>query len=262
MSHVSVYARSVWLQYIALFQWATVRGYVAYKVLLPVAQILFFVEFGVFATGGGNAIYFALGNALQLTANAGIFGVIATVANEREFGTLPILLGSPANRLVTFLSRASVNVIDGVLTVAIGLVLTAVVFRIDVSHGNVPLLALCIVVISFTTAGLGLLFGSLGLVMRDAIVVANILYYLLLVFCGINFPVGRLPGVLQVVAYALPLTRGVEAARQAVAGASLGDVAGLLAGEIAVGVAYAFVGYLLFRAFEGYARRGGLQDAY
>jgi ABC-2 type transport system permease protein len=262
MNHVSVYARSVWLQYIALFQWATVRGYVAYKVLLPVAQILFFVEFGVFATGGGNAIYFALGNALQLTANAGIFGVIATVANEREFGTLPILLGSPANRLVTFLSRASVNVIDGVLTVAIGLVLTAVVFRIDLSHGNVPLLALCIVVISFTTAGLGLLFGSLGLVMRDAIVVANILYYLLLVFCGVNFPVSRLPAVLQVVAYALPLTRGVEAARQAVAGASLGDVAGLLAGEIAVGVAYAFVGYLLFRAFEGYARRGGLQDAY
>ena len=262
MSHVSVYARSVWLQYIALFQWATVRGYVAYKLLLPVAQILFFVEFGVFATGGGNAIYFALGNALQLTANAGIFGVIATVANEREFGTLPILLGSPANRLVTFLSRASVNVIDGVLTVAIGLVLTVVVFRIDLSHGNVPLLALCIVVISFTTAGLGLLFGSLGLVMRDAIVVANILYYLLLVFCGINFPVSRLPAALQVVAYALPLTRGVEAARQAVAGASLGDVAGLLAGEIAVGVAYAFVGYLLFRAFEGYARRGGLQDAY
>lgn len=262
MTQVAVFARSVWLQYIALFQWATFRGYVAYKVLLPVAQILFFVEFGVFATGAGNAIYFALGNALQLTANAGIFGVIATVANEREFGTLPMLLGSPANRLVTFLSRASVNVIDGVLTVAIGLVLTAVVFRIDLSHGNLPLLALCILIISLTTAGLGLMFGSLGLVMRDAIVVANILYYLLLVFCGINFPVSRLPEALQVVAYALPLTRGVEAARQAVAGGSFGDVAGLLAGEIAVGLAYAFVGYLLFRAFEGYARRGGLQDAY
>ncbi len=262
MSQIAVFGRSVWLQYIALFQWATIRGYIAYKVLLPVAQILFFVEFGVFATGSGNAIYFALGNALQLTANAGIFGVIATVANEREFGTLPVLLGSPANRLVTFLSRASVNVIDGVLTVAIGLVLTVVVFRIDVSHGNVPLLALCVVVISLTTAGMGLMFGSLGLVMRDAIVVANVLYYLLLVFCGVNFPVSRLPAALQVVAYGLPLTRGVEAARQAVAGASLGDVAGLLAGEIAVGAAYAVAGYLLFRGFESIARRGGLQDAY
>ena len=262
LAHSAVFARSVWLQYVALFQWATVRGYIAYKVLLPVAQILFFVEFGVYATGRQNALYFALGNALQLTANAGIFGVIATVANERQFGTLPILLGSPANRLVTFLSRASVNVIDGVLTVAIGLVLTAVLFRLDISQANAPLLALCILVISLTTAGLGLLFGSLGLVMRDAIVVANIIYYAMLVFCGINFPVDRLPVALQAVAYALPLTRGVEAAREAAAGASFGQVAALLAGEVVVGLVYAFLGYVVFRLFEGYARRGGLQDAY
>jgi hypothetical protein len=39
-------------------------------------------------------------------------------------------------------------------------------------------------------------------------------------------------------------------------------VAGLLAGEILVGLAYAFAGYVVFRALEGYARRGGLQDAY
>ncbi len=261
-AQATIFARSVWLQYVALFQWATVRGYVGYKVLLPVAQILFFVEFGVYATGRQNALYFALGNALQLTANAGIFGVIATVANERQFGTLPMLLGSPANRLITFLSRASVNVIDGVLTVAVGLVLTAVFFHLDISHANNSLLALCILVISITTAGLGLLFGSLGLIMRDAIVVANIVYYAMLVFCGINFPVSRLPEPLQVIAYSMPLTRGVEAAREAAAGASFGQVAGLLAGEVAVGVVYAFLGYLVFRLFEGYARRDGLQDAY
>jgi len=138
----------------------------------------------------------------------------------------------------------------------------AVIFRFDIWHGNLPLLGLCIFVISLTTAGLGLLFGSLGLVMRDAIVVANIIYYGLLITGGINFPVSRLPGALQTVAYALPLTRGVEAAREAVAGASFSQVAGLLAGELAVGVGWAFLGYLVFRAFEEYARRGGLQDAY
>ena len=262
VAQIAVFSRSIWLQYLALFQWATIQGYLAYKVLLPVGQILFFVEFGVYATGRQNALYFALGNALQLTANAGIYGVIGTVANERHMGTLPILLGSPANRLVTFMSRAIVNVIDGVATVLIGLALTAVIFHLDISHANLPLLGLCILVISLTTAGLGLLFGSLGLIMRDAIVIANIVYYLLLVMCGINFPVDRLPGPLQLVAYGLPLTRGVEAAREAAAGASFGHVAGLLAGEIVVGMVYAFVGYLLFRAFEGYARRGGLQDAY
>ncbi len=261
-AEAAVFARSTYLQYVALFQWATVRGYVAYKILLPVTQILFFVELGVYAAGRQNALYFALGNALQLTANAGIFGVIATVANERQFGTLPILLGSPANRLVTFLSRAIVNVIDGIATVVVGLLVTVVLFGLDLHHGNLPLLGLCVIVMSLTTAGLGLMFGSIGLVTRDAIIIANIVYYVLLIVCGINFPVSRLPGAVQLISYSLPLTRGVQAAREAAEGASLQQVAGLLGGEVLVGLVWAFGGYLLFRVLESYARRGGLQEAY
>jgi len=261
-SEAAVFARSTYFQYVALFQWASVRGYIAYKVLLPVTQIVFFVELGIYASGRQHALYFALGNALQLTANAGIFGVIATVANERQFGTLPILLASPANRLVTFLSRAAVNVIDGILTVIVGLAITVVLFGLDLQHGNLPLLVVCVLVISLTTAGLGLMFGSIGLVMRDAIIIANVVYYLLLVVCGINFPVTRLPGLIQLISYGLPLTRGVEAAREAAAGASFAHVQGLLAGEVLVGTLYAMAGYALFRLLEAHARRGGLQEAY
>jgi ABC-2 type transport system permease protein len=262
LSEAAVFIRSTYFQYVALFQWATVQGYVAYKVLLPVTQILFFVELGVYSTGRQNALYFALGNALQLTANAGIFGVIATVANERHYGTLPILLGSPANRLVTFFSRAFVNVIDGILTVVIGLGVTVVLFGLDLQRANLPLLGICVLVISLTTAGMGLLFGSIGLVMRDAIIIANVVYYLLLVVCGINFPVSRLPAAIQAISYGLPLTRGVEAAREAATGASLTHIGGLLAGELVVGLLYALAGYALFRILEAYARRGGLQEAY
>jgi len=262
VTQVAVFVRSTWLQYVALFQWATPLGYFAYKVVLPVTQIVFFVQLGVFATGPGNALYFALGNSLQLTANAGIFGVIATVSNERQFGTLPLLLASPANRLVTFMSRSFVNVLDGIVSVIFGLVVTALLYGLDLRTANLLLLGLCIVIISLTTAGLGLLFGSLGLVMRDSIIIANVVYYGLLILCGVNFPVARLPLVLQAVAYALPLTRGVEAARQAVRGADIGQVAGLLAGELLVGAIYAGLGYTLFRVLEGWARRGGLQEAY
>ena len=261
-AEAAVFSRSVYLQYIALFQWATLRGYIAYKVLLPVTQILFFVELGVYGTGRQNALYFALGNALQVTAQAGLYGTIATVANERQFGTLPMLLASPANRLVTFLSRAIVNVLDGIVTVLFGLGMTVVVFGLDLHRANLWLLGLCVLLISLTTAGLGLLFGSLGLIMRDAIAISNVVYYLLLVLCGINFPVSRLPGFVQVLSYGLPLTRGVQAARQAAAGASIAQVGGLLGGELLVGVLYALCGYVLFRWLESYARRGGLQDAF
>jgi ABC-2 type transport system permease protein len=261
-TYARIFARSTWLQYVALFQWATVRGYVGYKLLLPVTQILFFVELGVYATGRQNALYFALGNAMQITANAGIFGVIATVANERQYGTLPMLLGSPANRLVTFLSRAIVNTLDGILSVVVAMALVFVLFGINLQHANLWLLGLCVLVVSLTTSGLGLLFGSVGLIMRDAIVIANVIYYLMLVFCGINFPVDRLPVVMQVIAYSLPLTRGVQAARLAAAGAPFSAISGLLAGELAVGVIYAALGYALFRWLENQARHGGLQEAY
>jgi len=83
MTQAAAFARSTWLQYVALFQWATPLGYLAYKVFLPVCQIVFFVQLGVFATGPANALYFALGNSLQLTANSGIFGVIATAQQHR-----------------------------------------------------------------------------------------------------------------------------------------------------------------------------------
>jgi len=105
MNTLRIFFRTCWFQYRAMFNWATPIGYLSYKFLQPIGQILFFTELGIFATGRSNALYFALGNALQLTAINGIFGVVMSVGNERQFGTLPILLGSPANRLVTFLGR-------------------------------------------------------------------------------------------------------------------------------------------------------------
>jgi ABC-2 type transport system permease protein len=262
MNATRIFLRTCWFQYLAMFNWATPIGYVSYKLLLPISQILFMTELGTFATGRSNALYFALGNALQLTAINGIFGVISTVGNERQFGTLPILLASPANRLITFLGRAFVHVLDGMAGVVVGLALAIILFGLDLSHANLWLLAICVVTISLSTAGLGLMFGSLSLIMRDVFFIANAAYYLLLVFCGINIPVDRLPAWAQVISNALPLTRGVQAARDAVAGGAPGQVAGLLAGELAVGLVFAVIGYGLFIWLENRARRGGLQEAY
>ena len=57
MSALAIFFRSCWFQYRAMFNWATPIGYVSYKLLLPVSQILFFTELGIFATGRSNALY-------------------------------------------------------------------------------------------------------------------------------------------------------------------------------------------------------------
>ena len=262
MTSLRLFLHGCLLQYRGMFNWASPAGYLAYKLISPLVQMLFYVELGVFATGRANATYFAIGNALQVTAVNGIFGVIMTVGNERQYGTLPMLLASPANRLATFLGRALFHVLDGITGVAVAFALAALVFGVDLRQANLPLLGACVVLISFTTAGFGLLMGSLSLVARDVIVLGNTIYYGLLVVCGINFPIDRLPLFLRFVSWALPLTRGVAAARRAAAGAPVAEVAGLMLAELAIGLAYAAGGYLLFRWLERMSRRGGLQESY
>ena len=104
--------------------------------------------------------------------------------------------------------------------------------------------------------GLGLFNASLGLRWREAAVISGVFLYLLLLFTGINIPLGRLPGWLATLAQGLPLTHGARAARELIGGASFSHVSGLLVAEALVGLSYTVVGLAALRFFEGEARRG------
>jgi ABC-2 type transport system permease protein len=56
--------------------------------------------------------------------------------------------------------------------------------------------------------------------------------------------------------------RGIQAARLLIAGAPLAQAAPLLAGELAVGLAYALAGFAMFSWFEFQARRRGSLEAF
>ena len=109
---------------------------------------------------------------------------------------------------------------------------------------------------------LGALIGSIGLRARDVFFAANLVYFLMLLFCGVNVDVSDLPGWMEAVGTAIPLTHGIQAARQIVDGATLGDVAGLVATEAAIGAAYGVAAYGLFRLFEAEGRRRASLETY
>jgi ABC-2 type transport system permease protein len=93
-------------------------------------------------------------------------------------------------------------------------------------------------------------------------VFSNLVFAVLLVFCGVNVPLDDLPGWMSTAAQGLPVTHAVEAARDVVAGASLGSVADLLLTELAIGVAYLVAGLALLRMFERDARRRATIELY
>lgn len=245
------------LSYIALFHWLRPVTYMASKVVMPLSQILFFTFLGTYATGASNASYYIIGNAVQLAAVSGIYGVTMSIGGDRWNGTLPYLFGTPANRLIMFLGRAFLHVIDGMLGVVLGLMWGVLLLGLDLSNTNLPALGLTILVTTFSTSGLGLLMGCLSLITLNVMFINNTVYFALLILSGANIPLATLPAALRAVSDVLPLTRGIASARAIIAGSSLAEVAPLLVGEFAIGVIYVMLGYVLFRWFEIQAKRRG-----
>jgi ABC-2 type transport system permease protein len=245
------------LSYVALFRWLRPATYLASKVIMPLNQLLFFTLLGTFATGKDNAHFYVIGNAIQVAAISGIFGVTFSVSGDRWEGTLAYLFGTPANRLTMFVGRAFMHVIDGMLGVFIGLFWGVVLLGLDLSQTDPAALLLTILITTFSTSGLGLLLGCLSLVTRNVMFVNNTVYFLLLIFSGANLSITTLPIWMQRISFALPLTRGIASAREIIAGNEYRSVTELLNGELLIGIMYVFLGYALFRWFEIQAKKRG-----
>lgn len=260
--NVRLFFQGALLSYVALFRWLRPMTYLASKVLMPLAQILFFSFLGMYATGQENASFYVIGNAIQLAAVSGIFGVTMSIGGDRWEGTLPYLFGTPANRMAMFVGRAFFHVLDGMVGVVLALMWGVLLLGLDLSHANPAALALTILIATFSTSGMGLLLGCMSLITLNVMFINNTVYFSLLVFSGANVPLSTLPSWMQAVSQVLPLTRSIAAARQIIAGAALADVMPLLRAETLIGVAYILLGYVLFRWFERQAKSRGTLDIF
>ncbi|HEY6072587.1 MAG TPA: ABC transporter permease [Anaerolineales bacterium] len=244
-----LYLASAWYSYRALYAWQSLGPYLSGKVAFPIAQMLFFYYMGRLA-GVADPLYIVLGHILLLPATNGVMGVSMTIGGERDFRTLPYLIASPASRGPLFLGRSLVHILDGLISTIAAFILGALIFHMDLSRANLPLVALCILLLSVTSCGIGMVLGSLSLRSRDSGTITSMIAILLYMLSGVNFPVDVLPRALQIISYGLPLTRGIQAARLAMTGAGWSGVQSLFLSEILVGAIYMVVGYLMFTWFE------------
>lgn len=260
MSSLRVFFVGGLISYRALFNWIRPAIYIPTMFGSPLFQILFFSYLGRYSQLESDE-FFVVGNAVQVSAMAGIYGMTMTIANERFFGTLSAILATPANRLALFLGRALPPIANGLLVSAFGFVVGALLLDFDVPVGSLPALAVTVAITVLSCTSFGMLLGSIGLRARDVFFAANLVYYLMLLFCGVNVPIDALPGWMESVGRALPLTHGIMAARAIAEGASLGSVGDLVLDEAVIGVLYATLAYLLFRALEFESRRRASLEA-
>ena len=247
------------MSYGMLFNWARPSIYIPTLIGGPTFQLLFFAALGSYATDRSPA-YFAIGNAVQVSALAGVFGMTMAIANERWFGTLPAILATPANRVALFAGRFMPFVLNGLLVSLYAFALGVIFLGVRLAPDTLAVAGLALLVTVFSCTAIGALQGAVSLRLRDGLFGANLVTMSILLFCGVNIPVDELPGWMQVVGNLLPFTHGLEAVRQAADGAGLAQVGGLIGIEALVGVAYAVAAFALFVFLERSARANATLD--
>lgn len=253
---VSRFVSNAVISFRALYRWFNVSSYLATRIITPIEEMLIFGLLARYAGGSTTVEFMVIGNAVVQVCLGGL-AAASTVSEERGQGTLPLLLASPANRLVNFLQRGSVHVLDSLLSVTVAFAVAILVFNVDFSRADWTSVVVAILVATLSTICLGLTLGALALAYADFFLVVNLLWLVILLVAGVNVPVSALPGWVQVLSQALPFTRSLQAARDAIAGAPLGEIAGLLLAELALASVYLAVGYGVLVALERFAIQRG-----
>ena len=255
MSSVRVFFVGGLMSYRAQFNWLNPWILIPSLLVSPVCQILLFAYIGR-AAGVGDDEFYVIGNALNYAAIPCLFAMGAVISGERWGQTLEIVFATPARRLPLFLGRSLPVILNGWAVAMFGIVVGTLLLDAHVPWSAWPAVALVVAVTSLSCTGLGLIMGAVSLRIRDSATLRNVLFLVLLVFCGTNVALDELPRWMAQTATWLPLTHGIQAAREVADGAALAEVAGLVWRELGVGAAYVVIGMAMVRAFEHWSRRG------
>ena len=206
--------------------------------------------------------YMAVGTMMWMWQNIVLWQVGYALRNEQMRGTLESNWLSPTARF-SYLLGASVPQLVSVFILLTVAALEYVLFFGVRFHGSLWLTLLVLLAAVPSVYGLGFAFASVVITAKEANAFVFLVRGVVMVFCGITYPLAMLPGWMQNVAQWLPQTYIIHAMRSAAL--STEGFAGIshdLTMMLLFGAAWLIVGYALFQWMERRARQTGAIGQY
>jgi ABC-2 type transport system permease protein len=206
--------------------------------------------------------YIAVGTTIWMWQNVVLWNVGFALREEQLRGTLESNWLSPTWRFSFLLGSSMTQMISMLIFLVISAIEFTLIYGVRF-HGN-PLLILLMLAASIPSVyGLGIAFASLVITAREANAFVFLVRGLVMVFCGITFPLTVLPGWMQSVAHWIPPTYMIHGMREAALnGANLSALLPDLKALAGFGLLWLTVGYLLFNWMERRARQTGAIGQY
>ncbi len=236
-------ARASWANYLVELTPTIFFGMHLPRILL---QSIFFVLLAK-AAGGVQLARFALvGNAIQIAVFGVMLSMEQVVELEKWADTFQFLIASPAHWLPMMLGKSMSQYGDAFLSTTISFAVLIPVFNVQISLVNLLRSIPVILITIISAAALGWLIGAISLPIRWGFMICNSLAYLMIIPCGINFPLRALPPFIQTIGYLLPVTHGLLAVRALIDGAAYSSVFLLAAKEILIAAIYGALAWITF----------------
>ncbi|MDD4659034.1 MAG: ABC transporter permease [Eubacteriales bacterium] len=236
--------------------------FISFQTAIPLLTLIFYCVLASYSFNTANLTHWVVGNSFLLCVNTCIFSLGTTFTGERYYGRLRSIIAAPVHKLSVVLQRGFFPMLVSVATVLIGFFAGSLIFGVDFTGINLGLFLLITFIAMFAAAGFGLLLSIFGLVTDGIHFVLNLSTYVLMIFCGANFPIAQLPKAAQFISRIIPLTRSIEAANMLFAGVHMPDLIRLVLGEALLGAAYYLLGFLVIRVVERIAIQRATLDVF
>lgn len=214
-------------------------------------------------TGASNFIgYIVIGTTVWMWQNIVLWDVGFSLRNEQMRGTLESNWLSPTWRFSYLLGHTGPQIISMLMFIGITALEFGLIFGVRL-NGSVWMILLVMLAAIPSIYGLGFAFASLVITVKEANAFVFLLRGLVMIFCGITFPISLLPGWMQSIAKWLPQTYLIHGMRAAAfSNAGITELLPDLIPLLLFGTFWLVVGYSTFLWMERRARRTGAIGQY
>lgn len=206
--------------------------------------------------------YVLVGAIVSTYIFSSLYGMAGSLREEQYWGTLELVLSSPANKMAILFGKAITDSIISTLLVVSQALLCIIVFGVRVSIGQILPILLVIVLMIGGLYGVALGLAALTLQIKETRHLVHSLNFLIFLFSPIRYPAEVHP-VIKTVSLFIPITYALTAIR----GLTLlewpvSSIWGHVLVLLVIDVVLICSGYVVFHWVEKRVRRTGVVGHY
>lgn len=244
--------------------WSWELVWLAYSIADSMA--VSFIGLGMEQIGGAAQVntrylvlYLLIGTLVWRFLSSIFYWITDLINIERWEGTIEYTLMAPIHRLVHVSGQTFFAVAYSIFFTGVILIITTLVFKIDLGDANIFGGALMLVAGSFSFIGIGVMASVLPLLFPErGAQMTHVFVAVLLLISGVYYPVSVLPGMLRSLAKFSPATYVLDGARKALLeGLPTAQLWPYIWPVLLMGLVLIPAGLWVFRQGERYAKRTG-----